>query len=131
MNFKIEIITTLYFFKEAKALKKKYRSLNDDLADLETALTENPFLGTLLGEDAYKIRLAIKSKKQGKSGGARVITYVVEKEKDDEGNDKIVVYLLSIFDKSDTSNISTKTVAELIKAVREAYLDKDESDAPL
>jgi hypothetical protein len=123
MNFKVEIIATLYFFKEAKALKKRYRSLNEDLAVLETALTENPYLGTLLGNDAYKIRLAIQSKKQGKSGGARVITYVVEKEKDEDGNDTFVVYLLSIYDKSDTSNISTKTVADLIKAVREAYLN--------
>lgn len=32
-----------------------------------------------------------------------------------------------IYDKSDTSNISTKTVAELIKAVREAYLDNDDN----
>lgn len=30
-----------------------------------------------------------------------------------------------IYDKSDTSNISTKTVAVLIKAVREAYLEDD------
>jgi mRNA-degrading endonuclease RelE of RelBE toxin-antitoxin system len=123
MNFNVEIITTPYFFKEAKALKKRYRSLNEDLASLDAELTENPYLGTLLGDDTYKIRLAIHSKNKGKSGGARVITYVVAQEKDAAGNDKIVVYLLSIYDKSDATNISTKAVAELVKAVREVYLD--------
>ncbi len=37
----------------------------------------------------------------------------LEKETDEEGNDKIVVYLLSIYEKSDTSNISIKNVALL------------------
>jgi len=43
---------------------------------LEKDLTDNPRLGTPLGSDSYKIRLSIKSKGKGKSGGARVITHV-------------------------------------------------------
>jgi len=33
-------------------------------------------MGTLLGNDIYKIRVAIASKNKGKSGGARVLSFV-------------------------------------------------------
>ena len=54
----------------------------------------NPFVGTPLGEGVRKVRMTISSK--GKSGGARVLTYSVNKESDDE----IKVTLMSIYDKS-------------------------------
>lgn len=70
-------------------------------------LKENPHQGTALGKNCYKIRLAIKSK--GKSGGARVITnFVVTNE---------VVYLLSIYDKSDKENLTDKELDELLMFV--------------
>lgn len=55
-------------------------------------------MGIPIGNDCYKIRLAITSKGKGKSGEARVIThiYVVAE----------LIYLLSIYDKSQTENIS-------------------------
>jgi hypothetical protein len=34
-----------------------------------------------------------------------------------------------IYDKSDTSTISTKAVAELIKAVRETYLENNDDNS--
>jgi mRNA-degrading endonuclease RelE of RelBE toxin-antitoxin system len=67
---------TANFSKELKTLAKKYRSLQADLAQLITALEENPELGTPIGHGCYKIRLAIKSKGRGKSTGGRVITQV-------------------------------------------------------
>jgi hypothetical protein len=70
------------------------------------SLVEYPSQGTPLGQDCYKIRLAIKSKKKGKSGGARVITLV-----------KIVqetVFLLSIYDKSEKDDISEKDLEAFI-----------------
>lgn len=72
---------------------KKYPSLKKEMIELQEMVSSNPTLGTPLGQDCYKIRLAIKSKRKGKSGGARVITNV-----------KIIgetVYLLSIYDKSE------------------------------
>lgn len=60
-------------------------------------LMKNPTQGTPLGKDCYKIRMAISSKNKGKSGGARIITNV-----------HIVgetIYLLSIYDKSQKSNL--------------------------
>ena len=54
--------------------------------------------GTPLGNNCYKIRLSITSKGKGKSGGARVITYVaVIKE---------TIVLISIYDKSEQSAIT-------------------------
>jgi hypothetical protein len=104
------IITfTPEFKREYKRLAKKYVSLNTDMQELVTALQENPILGTPLGDNAYKIRLAISSKNKGKSGGARVITYFIT-----EANE---LYLLSIFDKSEQDNISNKTLKQLIKMV--------------
>lgn len=73
---KVSIRVAENFKKEAKPLLKKYRSLKDELTALEQELVQNPALGTPLGAQIFKIRLAIKSKGRGKSGGARVITYL-------------------------------------------------------
>jgi len=57
----------------------------------------------------YKIRLAIKSKGKGKSGGARIITYV-----------KIIaetVYLVSIYDKSEQSDVAESELDKLIDEI--------------
>lgn len=51
-----------------------------------------------MGKDFYKIRLNILSKGKGKSGGARIITCVKIA--------KGVVYLASIYDKSEKSSIT-------------------------
>jgi mRNA-degrading endonuclease RelE of RelBE toxin-antitoxin system len=87
------IIPIEKFKKEAKRLVKKYPSLKKELIELSSILGENPTTGTSLGNNAYKIRIAIKSKGAGKSGGARIITYVIMENKE--------VYLLTIYDKSE------------------------------
>ncbi|MFC0609828.1 hypothetical protein ACFFGQ_18970 [Rufibacter quisquiliarum] len=115
---KAEIRVTGNFSKRAKHLIKKYPSLVDELKVLEKALTDNPQLGTPLGSDTYKIRLSIKSKGKGKSGGARVITHVEGEivgtvEQSTDG--KVTVYLLTIYDKSETASISNRELKELIK----------------
>jgi mRNA-degrading endonuclease RelE of RelBE toxin-antitoxin system len=57
MNF--EIIISETFKKEAKKLLNKYPSLKNELLELSNKLQENPFLGTSIGNDIYKIRLSI------------------------------------------------------------------------
>ena len=104
------IIATPEFLKEAKKLGKKYRSLKEDLAVLIEELQQNPTLGTALADNCYKIRLAIKSKGKGKSGGARVITHLfIENE---------TVYLLSLYDKSEQNSISDKEIKDLLKLIK-------------
>ena len=60
-------------------LIKKYVSLKKELADLRNQLEINPELGISLGNGLYKIKVGVKSKGKGKSGGVRVITYLVSK----------------------------------------------------
>lgn len=101
--------STEVFERQTKRLTKKYASLKAELLALVKELKENPHQGTALGKNCYKIRLAIKSKGKGKSGGARVITnFVVTNE---------VVYLLSIYDKSDKENLTDKELDELLMFV--------------
>ena len=104
MNF--SIIPSEKFKKEVKRLVKKYPSLKEELAGLANQLTAQPDLGTSLGSNTYKIRIAIKSKGKGRSGGARVITYVVTEHKE--------IYLLTIYDKSEFDSIDDKTIRFII-----------------
>jgi mRNA-degrading endonuclease RelE of RelBE toxin-antitoxin system len=112
---KYEVITTDNFIKEAKPLLKKYSSLKNELIELQQELLENPKMGTLITEDTYKIRVAIKSKGKGKSGGARIITYLELDLKIEEETTNI--FLLTIYDKSDMENISKNEIEELIKGI--------------
>ena len=105
MSYKIEL--TDNFKKEAKKLIKKYASLQAEIVQLGKELAENPITGTPLGNDVYKIRLSIASKNKGKSGGARVISFV-----------KIIgetVFLLSIYSKGEKDTISDSEIEELLK----------------
>jgi mRNA-degrading endonuclease RelE of RelBE toxin-antitoxin system len=103
------ILPTGRFLKQVKVLLKKYPSLKKDIESLSNQLTSNPTMGTPLGKNCYKIRLAIKSKNKGKSGGSRVISLVLFKQES--------VYLLSIYDKSEQDSISDGALNELISLV--------------
>jgi len=107
MNY--SIIPVDKFKKEAKHLSKKNPSLKKELTELNIFLISNPTIGTSLRNNTYKIRIAIKSKGTGKSGGARVITYVVTENKE--------IYLLTIFDKAERETIDDKTLRKIIKSI--------------
>lgn len=70
------VVAIPHFRRELKKLAKKFPSLKSDLAKLISSLEEQPEQGTPIGNHCYKIHLAIASKGKGKSGGARVITYI-------------------------------------------------------
>lgn len=108
MSYKVDTIAP--FRKEAKKLIKKYPSLKNELTRLGNRLSTDPITGTALGNNCYKIRLAIASKGKGKSGGARVITHFYV-----AGN---TVFLLSIYDKSDQENISDTQIKALLKLIQ-------------
>lgn len=91
------ILITPSFKACIKQLAKKHRSLDNDLKALTQELLANPTMGTSLGGDLYKIRMAIKSKGKGKSGGARIITVVRV-----EANCIVLAY---IYDKSEIGNL--------------------------
>lgn len=101
-----EVIVTQPFERKLKRMAKKYKSLSVDLAFLVDELAENATIGTPIGKECYKIRLAVASKGKGKRGGIRLITYVrVIKNK---------VYLLDIYDKSEQATITDSELKLLI-----------------
>jgi hypothetical protein len=104
------IIPTNKFKKEAARLIKKYPSLKKELEELSKNLSLNPRLGKSLGNNVYKIRLLIKSKSQGKRGGARVITYVITID--------LEIYLLLIYDKSEYELLDDKLIRSIIASIQ-------------
>ncbi len=94
------------FDKQLKRLSKKYPSLKKEFLELIESLEQNPLQGTSLGNNCFKIRIAIASKGKGKSGGARIITHIVIENE--------IVYLISIYDKSEKANITDKELKELL-----------------
>lgn len=124
---KSRVIPTENFRRKAKPLLKKHASLMSELEELAEQLFKNPYLGTLIGENIYKIRLAVKSKGRGKSGGMRILTYVFEVEMVVEEGDEqdVTVFLLTIYDKSEQENISDKELRNLIKDLDLEPLDDE------
>lgn len=109
MNFNIKIIHK--FEKELKALTKKYPSLKTEYNILISLLENNPYKGIPIGQQCYKIRIAIASKNKGKSGGGRVITCVKIF--------KSTVYMLSIYDKSEKEDLAKGELDTALKEVAE------------
>jgi mRNA-degrading endonuclease RelE of RelBE toxin-antitoxin system len=101
-----EILRTDTFSKNLKSLTKKYPSLKKDYTLLLEMLAENPLSGVPLGKNCYKVRMRISAKNSGKSGGARVITYVKVLYKR--------ITLLDIYDKAEKDSISEKELSALI-----------------
>jgi mRNA-degrading endonuclease RelE of RelBE toxin-antitoxin system len=87
------VVTIPPFDRQLKRLVKKFPSLKTEYAGLIKRLELEPAQGTTMANGCYKIRLALKSKGKGKSGGARVITHVQVVENN--------VFLLAIYDKSE------------------------------
>jgi len=107
MNYSVLAIPP--FDRQLKRLAKKYPSIKKEYAELLGSLSQQPDQGTPLGNHCYKIRLAITSKGKGKSGGARVITYV-----------QVVhhsVYLLAIYDKAEQADIADSDLKNLLKLI--------------
>ena len=107
MSFKVE--ATPNFARELKPLVKKYPSLTKEILELADKLQQEPASGIPLGKNCYKIRLAIASKGRGKSGGARIITYVVV--------DQETVFLVSIYDKSEQGNLNETDLQNILKHI--------------
>lgn len=104
MSYKV--VTIPPFDKQLKRLFRKYPSIKTDIQELGKKLSLNPTMGISLGHDCYKIRLSITSKGKGKSGGARVVTHFFIAGE--------IVFLLSIYDKSEKEMISDKELIQLL-----------------
>ena len=114
---KSRIIVLDEFKRNAKKLLKKYSSLKEELAQLEQELLANPKMGTQISLNTFKIRLAVRSKGKGKSGGLRVITHVIELQisvNESAHEQYLTIFLHTIYDKSEMENIKDKDLKFLI-----------------
>lgn len=103
------ILPTHRFEKELKRLVKKFPSLKIEYKELIEEIDKNPEAGTFIGNNCYKIRIAIESKGKGKSGGARAITYLyIETE---------TVYLLTIYDKGEKADLKPNELKMMIESL--------------
>ena len=103
------MLTTPNFDKEFKRLVKKYPSLKKEILQLAENLSLNPDIGTPLGSNVYKIRIAIASKGKGKRSGARVMTFLkVENE---------TITLFSIYSKGEKNDISDDEINDLLNEI--------------
>lgn len=106
-------VTVSHTFKrEVKPLAKKYKTLRASVDALIEDLIKNPYLGQSYGNDIYKIRLADESKGTGKSGGFRVLYYLIKRT-----NTGIEIILMTIFSKSERSTIKKDEASKLLKDI--------------
>ncbi len=110
---KVSFILSDEFIRQFKRLAKKYSSLLKDYDTFKEELRKNPFQGNDMGNGVRKVRMSITSKGKGKSGGARVITLNVTQLEDDT----IEITLLTIYDKSEISNVTDKYIKWLISLI--------------
>ena len=109
---KVAIYAHPEFDRQIKHYKKKYHSLLSDYRYFLTSLKQNPFQGSSLGRGIRKVRFGVADKGGGKSGGMRIMTFNIE-QKDNHLN----VYLVTIYDKSEYSNVSDKYIDQIINLV--------------
>ena len=110
---KVSFVLSDEFIRQFKRLAKKYSSLLNDYDIFKEELRKNPFQGNDMGNGVRKVRMSITSKGKGKSGGARVITLNVTQLEDDT----IEITLLTIYDKSEISNVTDKYIKWLISLI--------------
>lgn len=98
MNYNVEIHAN--FGRELKSLAKKYPSIKNDIINVVQNIEKELTQADDLGYGFKKIRLNIKSKGKGASGGARIISLETI-----ISFDKTNVFLLSIYNKGDFDTI--------------------------
>ena len=110
MSCNVTVSVSDDFAKEAKRLAKKYPSFKQDYKEFLESIKNNPLQGDEITKNIRKIRMAIKAKGKGKSGGARVITFNILT---DIENGHVVFLLL--YDKEDASTVKVNVVKQLVR----------------
>lgn len=105
---------TNQFKKQYKRLINKYPKSKEEFEKIFESLEKGDFvgeeynnLGLPSGESVYKVRVANIDANKGKSGGFRLIYYVIV-------NDEWV-YLLGVYTKSEVVNMKQSEIKEIIK----------------
>ena len=117
----IEIALTLRFQKDLRDLVKRYRSVRKDLQILIEQLQSGEIPGDeLMGAkyQLFKVRIKNSDTRKGKSGGYRVIYYLKTSQ---------AIILVTIYSKSDFSDVSSETIEEAIAQYEQESQKMDNS----
>lgn len=93
------------FLKDVRKLRKRFRLIEDDIELLKEEMRNSQYRGVLVpywGPNVYKVRLANRSARRGKSGGFRVI-YLHKSE-----DSFRFLHIYSKFDKDDVSEVDIR-----------------------
>jgi mRNA-degrading endonuclease RelE of RelBE toxin-antitoxin system len=104
----IRLYTTIQYEKEIKKLRKKYRSIENDLISLIDKLQTGETPGDKIAGNkypVYKVRVKNSNNNKGQSGGYRIIYYTITPE---------AVLLTAIYSKSERANISNSEIEDRI-----------------
>jgi mRNA-degrading endonuclease RelE of RelBE toxin-antitoxin system len=114
----IEIQFTTHFHKALKQLSKKYRQIRADLGLLIVQLQAGEIVGDqLMGmEDRiiYKARIINSDTGRGKSGGYRVIYYIVTQD---------LIRLVTLYSKTEQEDIGATEIIEIINKTETEFQD--------
>jgi mRNA-degrading endonuclease RelE of RelBE toxin-antitoxin system len=105
----IEVNEGIEFKKKLKELRKKYRSIKEDIKPLIQQLESGETPGARISGNkypVYKTRVKNSDNKKGQSGGYRVIYYTKTPE---------AILLTTIYSKSERENISNREIEDLIE----------------
>ena len=97
------------FLKDVRKLRKRYRYIEDDIDSLKEEMRHQGYRGALLsGYEApiYKIRLANRSARRGKSGGFRAIYYFIDDD---------TILFVHIYSKSDKNDASPREIQSFLR----------------
>lgn len=105
----IQILLTQRFKQDLRKLAKSYRSIRQDLAPLIDRLQQGETPGDRISGNKYqviKVRLQNSNIQKGKSAGYRVIYYL---------KTETMITLVTIYSKSNQTDISNKVIEEIIQ----------------
>ncbi len=101
--------TTDVFKKNIKKLSKKYRHIKKDFLPLIEELEAGQFRGSPISgfnNELYKVRVPSSDQQKGKSGGFRLIYYVVIDDKE--------IVLLTMYAKAKRTNIRKNEIQAIL-----------------
>lgn len=102
--------TTDFFERAVKKLSKKYRNIKKDFLPILKQLQAGEFAGNAISgfdSEVYKLRVPSSDQKKGKSGGFRLIYYIVLDDSE--------VVLLTVYAKSEKTNIKENEIRRIIE----------------
>jgi mRNA-degrading endonuclease RelE of RelBE toxin-antitoxin system len=117
----IKLVFADRFKRDIRRLSKRYRSIRIDLQTLIEQLEAGELPGDQISDIDYvvfKVRIKNSNIQKGKSSGYRIIYYT-------QTSDQII--LLTIYSKSDQSNIDASEVREIIIDVEDHLRESEDS----